>query len=87
MKQNITPYLVLASTIDEVMPFHLGLRHSKQNGQKICSHSQSHGSLLTSLLYRVLFPTVFRVVILSLGICFIMSSCTNAAKEAVKVIP
>jgi WD40 repeat protein len=86
MKQNINPYPVLASTIAEVLPVYAGWRRPKQAEQEMCPRKRSYGTSMTRSLSHVLFPTLFRVVILSLGICFVMSSCAKAAKEEGKII-
>jgi hypothetical protein len=86
MKQSIIPFQVLASTIAGVLPVYAGWRHLKQEEQEMCPDNQCHGPLLTSLLQRVLFPTLFRVVKLSLGSCFFMSPSAKAARESGKVI-
>lgn len=86
MKQNITPYPALASTIADVLLLHAGWRHLKQEEQEMYPLNQSHGPKLTGSLHRVLFSTLFRVVILSLCMCFFMSSCAKAATDEGKII-
>lgn len=41
---------------------------------------------MTSILRRILFPTRFRVVMMSLGLCLFMNSCAKAENEEGKVI-